>query len=269
MFSLPWLRFSYRDWCFPYPDWGFPYPDWGFSTVTDVFPTLTEVFLPWLMFSLPWLRFFYRNWCFPYPDWGFSTVTDVFPTLTEVFPTLTEVFLPWLMFSLPWLRFFYPDWGFSTLTEVFPCFFLSCKANARVKLAKTGHGTHSSQIVVLFYVLFVLCRSVYCFCVYMCTVLLPPGVNSVAANKCTISMPFLYLRSITTSHPIRKDLTFTYTFLSTPSPPQVGYHKLMSNLHKKLCTNCERDIYLHGQHTSKIPFKVQWQILTIPISDYS
>jgi hypothetical protein len=27
---------------------------------------------------------------------------------------------------------------------VFPCFFLSCKANARVYLAKTGHGPHSS-----------------------------------------------------------------------------------------------------------------------------
>jgi hypothetical protein len=44
----------------------------------------------------------------------------------------------------------------------FPCFFLSCKANANVKLAKTGHGPHYSKIFVLFYVLFVLCRSVYC-----------------------------------------------------------------------------------------------------------
>jgi len=35
----------------------------------------------------------------------------------------------------------------ATLTEVFPCFFLSCKANARVYLAKTGHGPHSSQLV--------------------------------------------------------------------------------------------------------------------------
>jgi len=34
----------------------------------------------------------------------------------------------------------------ATLTEVFPCFILSCKANARVQLAKTGHGPHSSQI---------------------------------------------------------------------------------------------------------------------------
>jgi hypothetical protein len=48
------------------------------------------------------------------------TLTEVFVNLTEVFLTLTEVFL--------------------TLTEVFPCFSLSSKANARVKLAKTGYG---------------------------------------------------------------------------------------------------------------------------------
>ena len=53
---------------------------------------------------------------------------------------------------------------FGYLTEVFPCFFLSCKANAGVKLAKMGHGPHSSKLIVncvvllsfvLFYVLFV------------------------------------------------------------------------------------------------------------------
>jgi len=50
----------------------------------------------------------------------------------------------------------------ATLTEVFPCFFLSCKANARVKPAKTGHCPHSSKI---------LCCSVYCwFCVVLCIV---------------------------------------------------------------------------------------------------
>ena len=53
----------------------------------------------------------------------------------------------------------------ATLTEVFPCFFLGCKANARVILAKTGHGPHSSKIVVLFYVLLVLYCSMYCLCV--------------------------------------------------------------------------------------------------------
>jgi hypothetical protein len=32
----------------------------------------------------------------------------------------------------------------ATLNEGFPCFFLCFKANARVYLAKTGHGPHSS-----------------------------------------------------------------------------------------------------------------------------
>jgi len=42
---------------------------------------------------------------------------------------------------------------FLTLTEVFPCFFLSSKENDRVKLAKTGHGPHSSILVVICVVL--------------------------------------------------------------------------------------------------------------------
>ena len=77
--------------------------------------------------------------------------------MTEVFLNLTEFFF--------------------TLTEVLPCFFLSCMANARVKLAKTGHGPHSSTLVV--FVLFgcYLCCSMYCLCV------LPPGDNPIALNK--------------------------------------------------------------------------------------
>ena len=51
------------------------------------------------------------------------------------------------------------------LTEVFPWFFLGCKANVRVILAKTGHGPHSSKIVVLFYVLFILYCSMFFLCV--------------------------------------------------------------------------------------------------------
>ena len=95
-------------------------------------------------------------------------MTEVFLNLTEVFLTLTEVFL--------------------TLTEVFPCFFLSCKGNARVKFAKTGHGPHYSTLVcicvvrllfVLFYVLFV------CRCV------LPPGDNPIAVNKYIIIIRYL------------------------------------------------------------------------------
>jgi len=53
---------------------------------------------------------------------------------------------------------------FFTLTAVIPCFFLSCKANVGVKLAKTGYGPHSSKLVVICVVLllFVL------FCCYLC-----------------------------------------------------------------------------------------------------
>jgi hypothetical protein len=49
----------------------------------------------------------------------------------------------------------------ATLTEVFPCFFLSFKANARVKLAKTRHGT----LVVFVLFGFYLCCSMHCVCV--------------------------------------------------------------------------------------------------------
>ena len=53
------------------------------------------------------------------------------------------------------------------LTEVFPCFFLSCKANARVKPGKTGHGTHSSKFLCCFmYFGFVsFCVLLVCKCV--------------------------------------------------------------------------------------------------------
>jgi len=43
------------------------------------------------------------------------------------------------------LKTFFVNWHSpATLTVVFPCFFLSCKANSRVYLAKTGHGPHCS-----------------------------------------------------------------------------------------------------------------------------
>jgi hypothetical protein len=86
------------------------------------------------------------------------------------------------VFLLLWLCILIVCLCMTTLTEVFPCFFLSCKANARVKPARTGrHGPHSSYF---------LCCSMYCLfcdvlcivCVYICTELLPPGGYPVAVK---------------------------------------------------------------------------------------
>jgi hypothetical protein len=87
----------------------------------------------------------------------------VYCSLTEVFLNLTEVFL--------------------TLTEVFPIFFLSCKANVRVKLAKTGHGLHSSTLVCIcvVWLLFVF------YVLFVCKCVLPLGDNLIAVNKYIIS----------------------------------------------------------------------------------
>jgi len=78
---------------------------------------------------------------------------------------LTLLFIFWFYFSP------YDGISRTTLTEVFPCFFLSCKANARVNPAKTGHGPHFHHfcvflcIFVLFYVF--LCCSMYFLCCSM------------------------------------------------------------------------------------------------------
>ena len=71
----------------------------------------------------------------------------------------------------------------TSLTEVFPCFFLGCKANARVYLAKTGHGPQSSYVnCVVLCIICVDCVVLCTLCVYVCTVLLPPGGNPIAVK---------------------------------------------------------------------------------------
>jgi hypothetical protein len=78
---------------------------------------------------------------------------------------------------------------FLTLTEVFLCFFLSCKANARVKLAKTGQGLHSSTLAVICVVrlLFVLF-----YVLFVCKCVLSPGDNPISVNKYIISYIISY-----------------------------------------------------------------------------
>jgi len=55
----------------------------------------------------------------------------------------------------------------TALTEVFPCFFLSCKANVRVKPAKDGAWPAIFLVVVLFYVFFVLFYAFFCVVIFV------------------------------------------------------------------------------------------------------
>ena len=99
-----------------------------------------------------------------------------------------------------------------TLTEVFPSFFLSCKANARVKLTKTGHGPHSSTLVVICVVrlLFVLF-----YVLFVCKCVLPPGDNATAVNKYVISSS---MGTVLISRAVRRPRHFGY---SPPSGAEV------------------------------------------------
>jgi hypothetical protein len=55
------------------------------------------------------------------------------------------------------------DWfSLEVFFRAFPCFFLSCKANARVKLAKMGHGPHSCSVVNLCCSAIIVLFSYYC-----------------------------------------------------------------------------------------------------------
>ena len=106
----------------------------------------------------------------------------------------------------------------TTLTEFFPCFFLSCKANARVKL--TSRGTVRTLqnylslccAIVFLFVVIVLCSYLCCsviivllYVLIVCTVTLPPGVNPIAVDKyICLSITTLHIAShIYTQSPLQ------------------------------------------------------------------
>jgi hypothetical protein len=71
-----------------------------------------------------------------------------------------------LLYSFGYIlyRFSTSEYFSTILTEVFPCFYLSCKANARVQFAKTGHGLYVPNQTVKYYVYL-------CFCCMFCMLL--------------------------------------------------------------------------------------------------
>ena len=92
--------------------------------------------------------------------------------------------------------------------------FLSCKANARVKFAKSGHGQHLFRIIICVVLVILLCYGLYAvllllcctvivllllfvlsYVLIVCTVPLPPGVNPIAVDKYTNKLHFLNIFS--------------------------------------------------------------------------
>jgi hypothetical protein len=80
----------------------------------------------------------FYEYCYHIPSYSLGFYFINIYMVLFLFDNVIYVFLLlWLCVLIVYLRM-------TTLTEVFPCFFLSCKANARVKPAKTGHDPHSS-----------------------------------------------------------------------------------------------------------------------------
>jgi len=94
----------------------------------------------------------------------------------------------------------------ATLTEVFPCFFLSCKVNARIKPAKTGYGPHSSKFLFCSMYCFV-SFCVLCVCVCKCVlyychrVVTPLQLTNISYHTITMgrSAPFRVVSDCTLS----------------------------------------------------------------------
>jgi hypothetical protein len=71
----------------------------------------------------------------------------------------------------------------TTVTKVLPCLFLSCKANSRVYLAKTGHGPHFPNVLFLLLSMFHSLYSVYYLCV---------NVYYATATGCQPNCSYIY-----------------------------------------------------------------------------
>jgi hypothetical protein len=78
-----------------------------------------------------------------------------------------------------------------------------------------GHGPHSSKIFVLFYVLFVLCRSVYCLC-----------VNVYRTTATEFGYPIA----------VNKYIIYRITILCITLQPRHVLHLLHTHCHVKFCT---------------------------------
>ena len=114
----------------------------------------------WIIWSCCLYVFYEYYYHIPSYSLGSVFFINVYMVLF-LFDNVTYVFL------LLWLCILTVCLCPTTLIEVFPCFFLSYKANSRVKPANTGHSPHSFSFLccsMFFFVTF------YYFCVVLCIV---------------------------------------------------------------------------------------------------
>jgi len=140
--------------------------------------------------------------------------------------------------ELPWLRFSF------TLTDEFPCFFLSCKENARVKLAKTGHGPHSCTLVVicvvlllfvLFCVLFV-CKCVLYYCHRVATQLQLTNISIIRFPDQLVTL--LILKDLYILNHAYNNKFILYIFVYTTYYLIYSMYEMRTHLIHRKCAVC-------------------------------
>jgi hypothetical protein len=113
----------------------------------------------------------------------------------------------------------------ATLTEVFSCFFLSCKANARVKPAKARHGLHSSKIFVFFCVF--VCKYVLYYCHRVATQLQLTNISYHIKHDILRHLLLSTVKTLVLTYGISAAITWSQLWTQQLIPPTVRKNHLV------------------------------------------
>ena len=140
-----------------------------------------------------------------------------------------------------------------TLTEVFPCLFLSCKANARIKPTKTGHGPHSSKSCVVLYIVRLVSFCVLfvrkCVLYYCHRVLTQLQLTNISYHIISYHIISYHIISFHIYWP------FAGKFVTPPmKPPQLNLPSLSCTLLYSIYSQLQRHLHSHAIVVCGSPF---------------